>query len=101
MLLWYNHPSNDNMIDSKKYHIFYDKKGHLSFAIFKYFFVLFNSLMYILQNIKKSHDAKGFIFSIFWVKIRDFNLFHGIMIICPIKCKVHNFCLTKFPVSLS
>ena len=31
--------------------------------------------MYILQNIKKSHDAKGFIFSIFWVKIRDFNLF--------------------------
>ena len=27
--------------------------------------------MYILQNIKKSHDAKGFIFSIFWVKNRD------------------------------
>ena len=26
MLLWDNHPSNDNMIDSKKYHIFYDKK---------------------------------------------------------------------------
>ena len=52
--------------------------------------------MYILQNIKKSHDAKGFIFSIFWVKIRDFNLFHGITIICTIKWKVHNFCLTKF-----
>ena len=52
--------------------------------------------MYILQNIKKSHDAKGFIFSIFWVKIGDFNLFHGITIICAIKCKVNNFCLTKF-----
>ena len=52
--------------------------------------------MYILQNIKKSHDAKGFIFSIFWVKIRDFNLFHGITIIYAIKCKVHNICLTKF-----
>ena len=25
MLLWDNHPSNDNMIDSKMYHIFYDK----------------------------------------------------------------------------
>ena len=52
--------------------------------------------MYILQNIKKLHDAKGFIFSIFWVKIRDFNLFHGITIICAIKRKVHNICLTKF-----
>ena len=37
MLLWDNHPSNDNMIDSKKYHVFYDKKGHVSFEIFKYF----------------------------------------------------------------
>ena len=37
MLLWDNHPSNDNMIDSKMYHIFSDKKGHVSFAIFKYF----------------------------------------------------------------
>ena len=37
MLLWDNHPSNDNMIDSKKYHIFYDKKGHVLLAIFKYF----------------------------------------------------------------
>ena len=24
--------------------------------------------MYIMQNIKKSQDAKGFTFSIFWVK---------------------------------
>ena len=31
--------------------------------------------MYILQNIKKLHDAKGFNFLIFWVKNRDFNLF--------------------------
>ena len=37
MLLWDNHPSNDNMIDSKKYHIFYDKEGHVSLTIFKYF----------------------------------------------------------------
>ena len=37
MLLLDNHPSNDNMIDSKKYHIFYDKKGTVSLAIFKYF----------------------------------------------------------------
>ena len=37
MLLWDNHPSNDNIIDSKKYHIFYHKKGHVSFAIFEYF----------------------------------------------------------------
>ena len=26
MLLGDNHPNNENMIDSKKYHIFYDKK---------------------------------------------------------------------------
>ena len=37
MLLWDNHPSNDKMIDSKKYHIFYYIKGTVSFAIFKYF----------------------------------------------------------------
>ena len=37
MFLGENHPSNNNMIDSKKYHIFYDKKGHLPHAIFKYF----------------------------------------------------------------
>ena len=49
-----------------------------------------------MQNIKKSQDAKGFTFSIFWVKNRDFNHFHEITVICAIKCKVHNFCLTKF-----
>ena len=37
MLLWDNHPSNDNIIDSKKYHIFYDKEGNVSLTIFKYF----------------------------------------------------------------
>ena len=26
MLLGNNHPNNENMIDSKKYHIFYDKE---------------------------------------------------------------------------
>ena len=52
--------------------------------------------MYIMQNIEKSQDAKGFTFSIFWVKNRDFNHFHEITVICAIKCKVHNFCLTKF-----
>ena len=26
MLLGDNHPNNENMIDSEKYHIFYDKK---------------------------------------------------------------------------
>ena len=49
-----------------------------------------------MQNIEKSQDAKGFTFSIFWVKNRDFNHFHEITVICAIKCKVHNFCLTKF-----
>ena len=34
MLLWDNHPSNDKMIDSKKYRIFYDEKGTVSLAIF-------------------------------------------------------------------
>ena len=96
MLLGNNHPNNENMIDSKKYHIFYDKKGHLSYAIIKKLFVSFNSLMYILQNIEKSQDAKGFTFSKFWVKIWDFNHFHEITVICAIKYKVHNFCLTKF-----
>ena len=37
MLLWDNHPSNDNMIDAKKYHIFNNKKGTVSLAIYKYF----------------------------------------------------------------
>ena len=37
MLLGDNHPNNENKIDSKKYHIFCDKKGHLSYAIFKNF----------------------------------------------------------------
>ena len=96
MLLGDNHPNNENMIDSKNYHIFDDKKGHLSYAIFKNLFVSFCSLMYIMQNIEKSQDAKGFTFSIFWVKNRDFNHFHEITVICAIKCKVHNFCLTKF-----
>ena len=40
MLLGDNHPNNENMIDSKKYHIFYDKKGHLSYAIFKIFCII-------------------------------------------------------------
>ena len=35
MLLGDNHPNHENMIDSKKYYIFYDEKGHLSYAIFK------------------------------------------------------------------
>ena len=37
MLLGDNHPNNENKIDSKKYQIFCDKKGHLSYAIFKNF----------------------------------------------------------------
>ena len=49
-----------------------------------------------MQKIEKSQDAKGFTFSIFWVKNRDFKHFHEITVICAIKCKVHNFCFTKF-----
>ena len=55
------------MFKSKKYHIFYEQKGNLSYAIFTYI-ILFNSLMYIVQNIKKSYDAKGFIFKYFGSK---------------------------------
>ena len=89
MLLGDNHPNNENIIDSKKYHIFYDKKVTSPTRFLK-IFVSFNSLMYIMQNIEKSQDAKGFTFSIFWVKNRDFNHFHEITVIYAIKCKVHN-----------
>ena len=96
MLLGDNHPNNENKIDSKKYHIFYDKKVTSTTRFFKKKIVSFNSLMYIMQNIEKSQDTKGFTFSIFWVKNRDFKHFHEITVMCAIKCKVHNFCLTKF-----
>ena len=57
MLLWDNYPSNDNMIDSKKYHIFYDKKGHVSLAIFKYF--LYNLIVLcIFYKISKNHTMQ-------------------------------------------
>ena len=69
MLFWDNHPSNDNTINSKKHHIFYDKKGHLPYAIFLIMFVIFNSLKYILQNIKKKHTMQRALFvQYFWSK---------------------------------
>ena len=58
MLRWDNHPSNDNMIDSKKYHIFYDKKGHVSFAIFEYF-LYYLIVWCIFYKIKKITRCKG------------------------------------------
>ena len=57
MLLGDNHPNNENMIDSKKYHIFYDKKGHLSYAIFKNF--LYHFIVWcILCKISKNHKMQ-------------------------------------------
>ena len=58
MLLGDNHPNNENMIDSKKYHIFYDKKV-ISPMRFLKTFLSFNSLMYIMQNIGKITRCKG------------------------------------------
>ena len=58
MLLGDNHPNNENMIDSKKYHIFYDKKCHLSYAIFKNF--LYHLIVWcILCKISKNPRCKG------------------------------------------
>ena len=57
MLLGDNHPNNENMIDSKKYHIFYGKKGHLSYAIFKNF--LYHLIVWcILCKISKNHKMQ-------------------------------------------
>ena len=57
MLLWDNHPSNDNMIDSKKYHIFYDKEGHVSLTIFKYF-LYYLIIWCIFCKISKNHTMQ-------------------------------------------
>ena len=57
MLLWNNHPSNDNMIDSKKYHIFYDKEGNVSLTIFKYF-LYYLIVWCIFCKISKNHTMQ-------------------------------------------
>ena len=57
MLLWDNHPSNDNMIDSKKYHIFYNKKGTVSFVIFKYF-LYYLIVWCVFYKISKNHTMQ-------------------------------------------
>ena len=40
MLLGDNHPNNENIIDSKKYHIFYDKKVTSPTRFLKTFFII-------------------------------------------------------------
>ena len=57
MLLWDDHPSNDNMIDSKKYHIIYDKEGHVSLTIFKYF-LYYLIVWCIVCKISKNHTMQ-------------------------------------------
>ena len=58
MLLGDNHPNNENMINSKKYHIFYDLKGHLSYAIFNFF--LYHLIVWcIFCKISKNHKMQS------------------------------------------
>ena len=75
MLLCDNHPSNDNMIDSKKYHIFYDKKGHVSLAILKYF-LYYLIVWCIFYKISKNHTMqRASFFQYFGSKLGSLSFF--------------------------
>ena len=72
------------------------KKVTSPMQFLKKLFVSFNSPMYIMQNIGKSKMQRASLFQYFGSKNWDFYHFHEITVICAIKCKVHNFRLTKF-----